>query len=235
MSGDTGDAPQDEPNQAADVATAVASQTTLSPPYPRPTEAAYRYALALVHYEGGDLTTASPTTQETIRRWRAWQAHDAALAAGRDRARPRPAPAPEPREREGSELDAPVTLPHGPLPDPDWALLLDDLVPYLYRHWRPIRVAQAGHPRRGVPHLANAEGIRMSTLVALWAERQGHRYGWARRLLEKAEQTGLVRRETHHIAARPGGAARSWSQWVLLEPDTYRRRLAEMLTTLERP
>ncbi len=235
MSGDTGGTRENGPNLSADLETVGASRTTSPPAYPRPTEAAYRYALELVRYEGGDLASASPTTQDTIRRWRAWQAYDAAVAAGRDRARPRPTLAPQPAEPSRSGPDVAVTLPHGPLPDPDWVLLVDELLPYLYRNWRPIRVAQAGHPRRGVPHVVNADGIRISTLVALWAEHHGHRYGWARRLLEKAEEAGLVLRETHLIAASSGGAARSWSQWVLLEPEAYRRRLAEVLTEREGP
>jgi hypothetical protein len=204
------------------------------PTHPRPTEGAYRYALDLVRYEGGDLDAASPATRDTIRRWRAWQTYDAARAKAPDEKEPEPAPLARSATATEADGDALVVLPHGPLADPDWVVVIDDLLPCLYRHWRPISVAHAGHPRRGTPHLANADGTRLSTHVALWAERHGHRYSWARRLLRKAEQAGLIRSEIHRIEARRGVGARSWSQWVPLEPDAYRRRLAELLPSLER-
>jgi hypothetical protein len=200
------------------------------PALTRPSEAAYRYALDVVHYEGGDLDSAPASARDTIRRWRAWQRYDEALAAraGTDQAGP-------PSEAEGAgamSRGVPAALATRTTNlDPDWALIIDDLFPYLYQNWQPVTVPQAGHPRQGTPHVANTDGTRLSTHLALWAARHGHGYGWARRLLKKAEAAGLIRYVTH----RTGGTQpRTWSQWVPLDPDAYERRLAEVLLTFQR-
>ena len=202
----------------------------MRPALPRPDEAAYRYALDLVRYEGGDLDTAPASARDTIRRWRDWQRYDEALAprGGTDQAG-------RAAEAEGARVTSRgvPSVPGARATDlgPDWALLIDDLFPYLYQCWQPVTVPQAGHPRRGTPHVANADGTRLSTHLAIWAARHGHGYGWARRLLRLAEQAGLIRYVTHGPA---DATARAWSQWVPLDPDAYARRLAEVLPSLER-
>ncbi len=220
--------PDGHPPAAAEPRTAP-----VRPALPRPDEAAYRYALDLVRYEGGDLESAPASARDTIRRWRDWQRYDVALA-GRVGA-----------NRAGRAADAESAggtsrgVPSAPAVrttdlDPEWALLVGDLFPYLYQCWKPVTVPQAGHPRRGTPHVANADGTRLSTHLAIWAARHGHGYGWARRLLRIAEQAGLIGYVTHRPEFNGGRRVRSWSQWVPLDRDEYERRLASVLPSLER-
>ena len=200
------------------------------PTEPRPDDAAYRYALEVVRYEGGDLGTASPAARETIRRWRDWAAYDAARAGAAGDA---PDPVNGPTGTLHGHAIAGMRPQHGPFADSDWTLIVDDLIPYLYQCWKPVPAVQAGHPRRGTTRLANADGTRLSSHVVLWAERHGRRYGWARRLLQKAASAGLIRLETHRIQAPDGSTLRTWSQWVPLEPAAYSRRVLELVAQHE--
>ncbi len=199
--------------------------TPVPPSTPRPSEVAYLHACNLVAYEGGDPFRVAPGVRDVIARWEAWQAYDAALAALHF---------PNPRAGAAAGADASrrtaVEQPDAGAAraaDATWRLLIDDLLPYLYAHWDPVSVPQAGRPRRGTPHLANRDG-RLSTHLELWAQRHGRDYRWARQLLEQAEAAGLIRRETHRTPYAGGRKVKSWSQWVLLPRDAYERRLAEL-------